>query len=98
MNSGHVRSLRSSVGGNCTFGRIALLHLGKMLSSDGSQCDQKLLLDAMNARACGWGFESCDVKRSFAELRVTVCHNCECSGCLSVGKLNRSSRLSGQHS
>jgi hypothetical protein len=58
MNSGHVGSLRSLAGENCRFGRIALLHLGKMLSADGSQCDQWLLLEVLKARACGWGFRA----------------------------------------
>ena len=95
MNSGHMRSF---AGENCTFVRIVLLHLVKMLSADGSQCDQWLLLDVLNARACGWGLQSCVVRRSGAQLWVTVCEGRECSHCLSVGKLNRSSRLSGQRS
>ena len=68
MNSGHVGSLRSLAGENCTFGRIPLLHLVKMMCANGSQCDQWLLLGVLNARACGWGFQSCVVRRSDAEL------------------------------
>ena len=63
---GHVESLRSLAGENCAFGRNAPLHLGKMLKANGSQCDQWLLLAVLNARACGWGFQSCVVRRSGA--------------------------------
>ena len=79
-----MESLRSLAGENCTFGRNALLHVGEMLSANGSQCDQWLLLDVLNTRACEWGFQSCVVRRSGAQLWLTVCQGREGSDSLPV--------------